>query len=147
GAPVAGPPEQLTETSWNCEYPAPSTNRLIATCSQDASLDVYSLPLDGEVPTDWNAEQLATAIESADSRVEQQLLSNRRLGRETTPSGRRLATLSLTMLHLALEQYRPAEFYAAQVAALHDHATGGISHPLLALVEQRRAVRQRERGR
>jgi cellulose synthase operon protein C len=146
-SPVAGPPEQLTETSWNCEYPAPSTDRLIATCSQDASLDVYSLPLDGEVPADWSAEQLETAIESADSRVEQQLLSNRRLGRETTTSGRRLATLSLAMLHLALEQYRPAEFYAAQVAALHDHATGGISHPLLALVEQRRAVRQRERGR
>jgi hypothetical protein len=146
-APVVGIPRQLTQTSWNCEYPAPSAGRLIATCSQDASLDVYALPLDGEVPGDWTAEQLAAAIETADTRVEEQLLASRRLGEESTTSGRRLAMLALAMVHLDLEQYPAAEFYAEHVAALHDHATGGISRPLLALVEQRRAVRQRERGR
>ncbi len=71
--PVAGPPEQLTETSWNCEYPAPFVDRLIRSCSQDASLDVYSLPLDGEVPADWSAARLAGAIEGARTRVEKQL--------------------------------------------------------------------------
>ncbi len=47
--PVVGTPEQLTETSWNCEYPMPFVDRVVATCSKEASLDVYSLPLDGEV--------------------------------------------------------------------------------------------------
>ena len=86
GTPVAGPPEQLTETSWNCEYPAPFVDRLIATCSQDGSLDVYSLPLDGEVPADWTMPMLVNAIDDADTRVEEQLLTSRRLARETTPA-------------------------------------------------------------
>ena len=145
--PVAGPPEQLTETSWNCEYPAPSADRLIATCSQDASLDVYSLPLDGEVPADWTMPRLVNAIEDAGSRVEQQLLASRRLARETTPTGRRRAMLELAMLHLEREEYRAAEFYAEHVDTLRDEATAGISLPLRMLVEQRRAARRREQGR
>ncbi len=145
--PAAGTPEQLTDTSWNCEYPAPAPDRLLATCSQDQSLDVYALPLDGEVPADWTTEQLTAAIETAGSRVDQQLLSSRRLGLETTTSGRRVAMLHLALLHLDLEEYRAAEFYAEHVAALHDPATAGVSHPLLALVEQRRAARNRDRGR
>ncbi len=87
GAPLAGPPEQLTETSWNCEYPAPFVDRLIATCSQDSSLDVYSLPLDGEVPAEWTMPMLVNAIDDADTRVEEQLLTSRRLARETTADG------------------------------------------------------------
>ncbi len=94
GTPVAGPPEQLTETSWNCEYPAPFADRLIATCSQDASLDVYSLPLEGEVPAEWTMPMLVNAIDDADTLVEEQLLRSRRLARETTPSGRRRAMLA-----------------------------------------------------
>ncbi len=146
-APAVGPPEQLTETSWNCEYPAPAADRLIATCSQNSSLDVYALPLDGEVPAEWTVERLAVASENAGSRVEQQLLASRRLARETTISARRLAMLGLALLHLDLEEYRAAEFYAQHVADLHDPATAGVSHPLLVLVDQRRAARNRERGR
>jgi tetratricopeptide (TPR) repeat protein len=147
GVPDAGAPEQLTDTSWNCEYPAPARDRLIATCSQDKDLDVYALPLDGEVPTDWTAERLGEEIANAATRVEQQLLSSRRLARETTPGARRVAMLSLAMVHLDLEEYRAAEFYAERVAALHDPETAGVSHPLLMLVDQRRAARNRERGR
>jgi cellulose synthase operon protein C len=147
GAPVAGAPEQLTETSWNCEYPAPYVDRLIATCSQDASLDVYSLPLDGEVPAHWTMAMLANAIDDADTRVEEQLLVSRRLARETTPSGRRQAMLALTMVHLEREEFRAARYYAEQVDSLRDEATAGISMPLQMLVEQRRAERRREQGR
>ena len=146
-APTVGVAEQLTDTSWNCQYPAPAADRLVTTCSQDRDLDVYALPLDGEVPSEWSTEQLTATIETASSRVEQQILSSRRLARETTVSGRRLAMLELAMLHLELEQYRAAEFYAEHVGALHDPATAGLSHPILALVEQRRAARNRERGR
>lgn len=147
GTPVAGPPEQLTETSWNCEYPAPFVDRLIATCSQDASLDVYSLPLDGEVPATWTMPMLLNAIDDADTLVEEQLLTSRRLTRETTPTGRRRAMLALAMVHLEREEFRAAEYYAEQVDTLRDEATAGISLPLRMLVEQRRAERRREQGR
>jgi hypothetical protein len=147
GTPVAGPPEQLTETSWNCQYPAPFLDRLIATCSQDASLDVYSLPLDGEVPADWTMPMLVNAIDDADTLVQEQLLTSRRLARETTPTGRRRAMLALAMVHLAREEFRAAEYYAEQVDSLRDEATAGISLPLRMLVEQRRAERRREQGR
>jgi hypothetical protein len=147
GAPVTGPPEQLTETSWNCEYPAPFVDRLIATCSQDASLDVYSLPLDGEVPSAWSTPMLANAVDDADTRVGEQLLLSRRLARETTPKTRRLVMLALVMVHLQLEEFRAAEYYAEQVHALRDEATSGISLPLRLMVDQRRAERRREQGR
>lgn len=147
GVPVAGPPAQLTETSWNCEYPAPFADRLITTCSQDASLDVYSLPLDGEVPAGWSMENLVNAIDDADTRVVEQLLTSRRLARETTPRGRRRAMLALTLVHLEREEFLPAEFYAQQVDTLRDEATAGISVPLQMLVDERRAERRREQGR
>jgi cellulose synthase operon protein C len=147
GAPVAGPPEQLTETSWNCEYPAPFVDRLIATCSRDSSLDVYSLPLDGEIPAGWTMPMLVNAIDDADTRVDEQLLTSRRLARETTPGGRRLAMLALTMVHLESEEFRAARYYADQVDTLRDDATAGISLPLRSIVEQRRADRRREQGR
>ncbi len=147
GTPVAGPPEQLTETSWNCEYPAPFADRLIATCSEDASLDVYSLPLDGEVPANWTMPMLVNAIDDADTLVEEQLLTSRRLARETTSAGRRRAMLALVMVHLRREEFRAAQYYAEQVDTLRDEATAGISLPLRMLVEQRRAERRREQGR
>lgn len=147
GKATTGVPEQLTETSWNCEYPMPSAHDVIATCSQDASLDVYSLPLDGEVPAGWTMAQLANAIEDADTRVEEQLLVSRRLSRETTQNGRRLAMLALTTVHLEREEFQAAMYYAERVDTLHDEATAGISLPLRMIVEQRRDERRREQGR
>jgi hypothetical protein len=145
--PVVGPAEQLTETSWNCEYPAPFTDRLIATCSQDESLDVYSLSLTGEVPPDWDAPKLALEEEMAATRTEQQILASRRLARETTLKGRREAMLALAMVHLQHEEFRAAEFYAEKIRELRDETSSGISPALRVLVEQRRAMRRREQGR
>jgi hypothetical protein len=147
GAPIAGAPEQLTDTARSCEYPAPFQDRLLMTCARNASLDVYSLPLDGEVPADWTAETLTTAAENAPTLIEEQLLASRRLARETTHLGQRRAMLRLAMVHLAREEFRAAEFYAERLDALRDEATAGISRPLRALVEQRRASRRREQGR
>jgi len=147
GTPIAGTPEQLTETSWNCEYPAPFVDRLIATCSRDASLDVYSLPLDGEVPARWTMPTLVNAIDDADTLVEEQLLTSRLLARQTTAAGRRRAMLALTLLHLEREEFVAAEYYAEQVDTLRDEATAGISLPLRTIVEQRRAIRRQEQGR
>jgi hypothetical protein len=120
---------------------------LILTCSQDASLDVYALPLDGEVPSRWSMATLENAIDDADTRVQEQLLMSRRLARETTTDGRRRATLALAVVHLEREEFRAAEYYALQVETLADDARAGISLPLRVMVEQRRAERRREQGR
>jgi hypothetical protein len=145
--PTAGAPEQLTESSWNCEYPAPYLDRLIMTCSRDASLDVYSLPLDGEVAASWTMSQLVNAIDDADTLVVEQLLDARRLSRETTPSGRRRAMLALGLVHLEREEFVAAEYYAESLDTLRDAESAGISLPLRMLVEERRAERRREQGR
>ncbi len=142
-----GTPEQLTDTSWNCQYPAPTPKELVATCTHAQSLDVYSLPLDGQVPSDWDGARLRQEIAFSTRRAEQQILYHRRLAQETTTTARRLVMANLVRLHLDLDEFRAAGFYAEHVAALHDHATAGISSPLVALVAQRRAVRERERGR
>lgn len=147
GQPTAGPPEQLTDTSWSCEYPAPYVDRLIATCSQDESLDVYSMPLDGEVPADWTMPQLVNAIDDADTLVVQQLLTARRLARETTPGGRRNAMLALTLVHLEREEFPAARYFAEQVSTVRDPSTAGVARPLRTLVEERQAEREREQGR
>ena len=44
---------------------------------------------------------LVNAIDDADTRVEEQLLTSRRLARETTPDGKPRAMLALAMMHLA----------------------------------------------
>jgi hypothetical protein len=148
GAPVAGAPEQLTETSWNCEYPSPQPDRLVATCAQEGdTLDVYSMPLDGEVPASWTTQMLHNAIDDADTLVVEQLLTSRLLARETTPAARRKAMLSLAMVHLQKAEFRPAEFYAEKIHELRDASTSGISLPLRMIVEERRAERRREQGR
>lgn len=147
GAPVVGAPEQLTDTAWNCEYPAPHAARLIATCSQGATLDVYALPLEGEVPAAWTMPMLRNAIADADTLVVEQLLTSRLLARETRPGPRRRAMLSLAMVHYEREEFRAAEYYAIQADTLRDAASSGIALPLRMLIEQRRAERRREQGR
>jgi hypothetical protein len=141
-----GLPEQITETSYSCEYPAPAVDRLVATCVRGRSLTIYAFPLDGEVPNGWGKDQLDAASDAAGTKSEQQLLASRRLILETTTSGRRLALLGLVMRYLDLGYYRAAELYAARVSDLRDRATMGLSRAVLALVAQRRAERDRERG-
>src|SRR5690606_8736349 len=47
---AAALPLQITDSGWNCQYPAPAAQKLIATCARRRKLDIYELPLDGEVP-------------------------------------------------------------------------------------------------
>ena len=144
---AATPPEQLTDASWNCQYPAPAADRLVATCSRDRDVDVYQLPLDGEVPEEWSAERLSEEIDLASRRAEELLLYQHRLSRERALTKRRLLTVRLVRLHVGLGEFGPAEFYARSLTSLPDPVTAGLSQPLLLLVEHRRAGRDRERGR
>ncbi|AKV00408.1 hypothetical protein AKJ09_07071 [Labilithrix luteola] len=147
GAPVVGAANQLTDESWNCQYPAPAADRLVTTCSRGRNLDLYSLPLDGEVPSDWTTQHLADEIELASKHSKLQLLYYERLARSTTPSSKRFVKVRLVRTHLALEEFGAAEFYAKHIAAAGDPDSLGLSQPLLVLVDHRKALRQRERGR
>jgi cellulose synthase operon protein C len=147
GVPVAGPARQLTDESWNCQYPAPAPDRLLTTCSRGRNLDLYSLPLDGEVPGEWAPERLATEIELASSHAKLQLLYYERLARSTSPAMRRFVTVRLVRVHLALEEFAAAEHYARRLAAMDDAEGVSLSQPLLVLIDHRKAIRARERGR
>jgi cellulose synthase operon protein C len=140
-------PEQLTDDSWNCQYPSPAADRLIATCARGGGLDIYELPLDGEVPSTWTPERLSEEIALGGARADELLLYRHRLGRAANLAGRRWNMVRLVRLHLDADEFTPADFYARHVAALQDPEAAGLSAPLVALIEQRRARRERERGR
>jgi tetratricopeptide (TPR) repeat protein len=144
---AASGPEQLTSESWNCEYPAPAASSLIATCSRNQSLDVYQLPLDGQVPSNWDVPRLNEELGMAGRRADQLLLYRQRLLRETRPKARRLLQMRLSRLHLAFEDFDAAEFYARGMSSVDDPATAGLAEPLRILIGHRRDMKERERGR
>ncbi len=141
------PPEQLTDASWNCQYPSPSALELVATCSQKSGLEIYGLPLDGQVPGHWSAERLRMELELSSREVEQLLLYRRLLERQTTPTGERSVMMRLVKLHLGAGEFAAAQFYAKKIKSIHDPATAGAASALIIMIEQRKAVRERERGR
>ncbi|MDF2697913.1 MAG: hypothetical protein K0S65_6296, partial [Labilithrix sp.] len=90
---------------------------------------------------------LATEIELASSHAKLQLLYYERLARSTTVAMRRFVMVRLVRVHLALEEFAAAEFYSRRLAAPDDPEGASLSQPLLVLVDHRKAVRARERGR
>ncbi|AGC43814.1 hypothetical protein MYSTI_02498 [Myxococcus stipitatus DSM 14675] len=144
---VASSPVQLTSESWNCQYPSPATAALIATCSRSQSLDVYQLPLDGQVPSTWEARRISDELKMAGRRADLLLLYRHRMLLETRPRLRRLLMMRLSRLHLAFEDFSAAKFYADQMARVSDPATLGLEEPLRILIDHRRAMKERERGR
>jgi hypothetical protein len=144
-------PQQLTDASWNCQYPSPGVHRLIATCTRGMNtsashLDIYALPLDGVVPTDWNAAHLAAELSVATNPYEMLLLHSQLLRASTDPTARRSEEVSLIRLHLRLDEFDAADFHAKHLAAIKDSATVGLGSAMRALCEHRRALRARERG-
>jgi tetratricopeptide (TPR) repeat protein len=144
---AASSPDQLTSVAWNCEYPAPAATTLIATCARDRSLDVYQLPLDGQVPSTWDVPRLNEELKMVGRRADQLLLYRQRLLRENRPKIRRLLMMRLSQLHLAFEDFDAAEFYARHMRSVSDPATAGLAEPLRLLIDHRRAMKERERGR
>ncbi len=140
-------PDQLTSVHWNCQYPSPSATALVATCSRDQSLDVYQLPLDGQVPSDWDAPRLNEELGMVGRHADLLLLYRQRLLREERPKLRRLLLMRLSRLHLNFEDFNAAEFYARHMRTVNDPATAGLAEPLRILIEHRRAMKERESGR
>ncbi|RKH64053.1 hypothetical protein D7W81_19280 [Corallococcus aberystwythensis] len=143
----ASSPDQLTSQSWSCEYPAPTAASLIATCSRGQSLDVYQLPLDGQVPGEWDVPRLNEELGMVGRRADQLILYRQRLLREARPKPRRLLMMRLSQLHLAYGDFDAADFYARHMQSVSDPATAGLSEPLRLLIAHRKALKERDRGR
>jgi hypothetical protein len=140
-------PEQLTDASWNCQYPSTSKTRLVATCAQREILDVFELPLEGEIPDDWTPERIHLELDLVAHRSEQLLLYRKLLRDAKTPAGRHFGLIRMVRLHLRGDEFDAARFYAQAESQAEDANTNGIGRRLLIWVDHRRQVREREQGR
>lgn len=112
GQRVQNVPEQLTSAEWNCQYPEPARDRLIMTCSYQGSLDVYSLPLDGAIPSDWGIERLEAEFRASRSHWERLLLLSRILLLEKDPTRKSIWLKRMVHLHMEVREFASAIFYA-----------------------------------
>ncbi|WP_035605557.1 PD40 domain-containing protein [Hylemonella gracilis] len=144
---AAASPDQLTSQAWNCQYPAPAAETLVATCERGGSLDVYQLPLDGQVPAEWDIPRLRTELGMAGRKADEILLYRHRTQLETRPRPRRLLLMRMARLHLGLEDFDAAAFYARRMGAVEDPATAGLEAPLRVLIEHRHGLKLAEQGR
>ena len=116
GHPI-GPeqPNQLTSAGWDCHYPAPSRTKLVMTCTHQGSLDVYTLPLEGAVPSQWTRERLAGEKRVARNLWVRLLLLARALALETEARQRGTILRQMVMAHLSLREYESAVYYCDQI--------------------------------
>jgi hypothetical protein len=138
--------EQLTDGRRNCQYPAPAAADLVATCSRRDGLDVFKLPLEGMVPSEWPNQRLWDEIDTASRREEQLLFYRHLLGRETVTRQRRRALVRLVLLHLEVDQFAAAELYARRLNELADPTNPGMGRPLGFLVAHRQARNGRDQA-
>lgn len=147
GKLIGASPEQLTDASWNCQYPSPSAHRVVMTCDHGGHLDAYSLPLSGMVPDDWDVKRLRAEADVTTSDYKLMLLHTQILQLEKDPEQRRSEMVSLLRLHLRTGEFEAADFYSTHISREKNPATAGVGSALRALCEHRRALRARERGR
>ncbi len=144
---ASGRSDQLTSQARNCQYPAPAARALIATCVRDGSLSIFQLPPDGQVPAEWDVTRLRNEIKLVGRRADEALLYRQRLQQETRPRPRRLLMMRLARLHLAMEDFSAATYYARRMGEVDDPAAAGLEAPLLTQIRHRRALRADARGR
>jgi hypothetical protein len=141
--------EQLTESTWNCQYPSPAKEQLVTTCTRmgGSGLDIFALPADGQVPSDWSLDRLNLEVQFSARRSEEALLYRHILAKRQSVTGRRMAMMRLLRLHLFADEFDAADFYAQKIKANPDPATAGAATALAVWIDHRRAQRGRERGR
>lgn len=105
-------PEQLTSARWDCHYPAPAKEQLIASCSHEGSLDIYSLPPEGAVPHAWDDARLKSEIAAARDPWMRLLLSARRRLLADTPEKKEEISRQMMTFHLVLGEYESTVFDA-----------------------------------
>ena len=144
---IGASPAQLTDASWNCQYPTPSKHRVVMTCDRGGHLDAYALPLSGMIPEDWDAKHLRAEADVTTSEYQLVLLHTQILQVEQDPDQRRSEMVSLLRLHLRMDEFEAADFYSMHISQEKNEATAGMGASLRALCEHRRALRAREQGR
>jgi cellulose synthase operon protein C len=142
---VRGAPEQLSSASWNCQYPAPAAEQLIATCFYQNAVQVYALPLSGSVPADWNRQRLDDELSATSDRWQQLLLLSRLAALATTPEQLGPILVETVRLHLELGEFESAEFYARRVAGLSG-PLAPVGTVLAEIADHRRSSRRLSRG-
>ncbi len=142
----AASPEQLTDERWNCQYPQAVSDRLLVTCAEDDSLDIFELPLGGEIPAAWDAARLRSELDLSADGAEQLLFERALLARAPPPSPA-LGLLHLVWLHLQRGEFDTARGYALDAARDESLPARGLGTALLAWVDHRRQAGNHERGR
>ena len=130
-------PEQLTSARWDCHYPAPARDVLIASCSHEGSLDVYALPLAGAVPSAWDDARLTGEIAAARDPWTRLLLYARRLALAPDAASKEPLITQMMVLHLQLGEHESAIYDAEQ--RLTTPAARAFGHVLAELARHRRA--------
>jgi Tol biopolymer transport system component len=115
---VFGEPLQLTSAGWNCQYPAPSKEMLIVTCSKGGSLDVFSLPLDGSVGVDLDVKTLLAQMTAARDHYEKMLLLGRAIEKEREKKKVLEMLRRMAHAHLEVKEFSSARFYASRIMDL-----------------------------
>lgn len=110
-------PEQLTSVAQNCSFPALTSDKVYMTCAFEGSLDTYAMPLTGQIPAQWQEEQLNLAHAQASSYEERLLLLNTLRYRQQKNNPAMLERLLSN--HLALNELTAAGYYVKQLAEVY----------------------------
>jgi len=114
-------PEQLTSVAQNCSFPALANEKLYMTCAFEGSLDIYRMPVTGQVPTQWQIKDINSAHAQANSYEDRLLLLNTLSYRyqQTSP----VMLERLLSNHLALNEITAASYYVNQLAEVYQADT------------------------
>lgn len=107
-------PEQLTSVAQNCSFPALADEKIYMTCAFEGSLDTYRMSVTGQIPAQWQAEEINLAHAQASSYQDRLLLLNTLRYRHQQTSPAMLERLLSN--HLALNEYTAANYYVQQLA-------------------------------
>jgi len=132
-------PEQLSSARQSCMYPNPESGKLILTCSRRGSLDLYSLPLTGMVPVEWDAERIRGEIRVARDHWTKLLLLGHLFALDVNKESQVEVMRRMLVLHLDLHEYASSLFYANHIIELSGakSETGQWGQIARILVEQR----------
>lgn len=72
----AAHPLAMTSLRMNCSYPVPASNRIFVSCAFEGSLDIYTIPETGVVPSEWKSRSLWEAHRAARDYGDRILLIN-----------------------------------------------------------------------
>jgi hypothetical protein len=108
-------PEQLTSAENNCSLPKPFRQTLYVTCAQQGSLDVYSLPVSGIVPTGWTGKTLSSAHQTSRSYQDRILILNTLKFRAAPVEAKREIDEKLLSNHLFAQDTTASQYYVQEL--------------------------------